>query len=233
MGRRLLLLGLLLAVGTGLALAEEEGAGESESPSGPLWEYDPENAHDIMETCAACHGKNGEGGSEGTYPRLAGLRARYIAKQLRAFKSKERINIPMYPYAIERDLPEPDVLDVARLLSKIELPTEMPELDESASALQRLRAADSVFNVPRAPGDVARGAELYQAKCRKCHGKQAWGRGSSPQLAGQHTAYVRRQIELYQKGKRTVADERMQKVIDTLDGKDIQDLLAYFSTRDD
>jgi len=239
MGRRLLFLGLLLAVGTGLASAEEEMAGEEEvagepaSPSGPVWEYDRYNAQDIMETCAACHGRNGAGGSEGTYPRLAGLRARYIAKQLRAFKSKERINIPMYPYAIERDLPEPDVRDIARLLSKIELPTRMPELDESASALQRLLAADSVFNVPRVSGDVERGAALYEEKCGKCHGKQAWGRGSSPQLAGQHSAYVQRQIELYQKGERSYADERMQRQIDTLDAKDIQDLLAYFSTRDD
>jgi cytochrome c553 len=198
-----------------------------------VWEYDPENAQDIMETCAACHGKNGEGGSDGTYPRLAGLRAKYIARQLRAFKSKERINIPMYPYAIERDLPEPDVLDIARLLSKIELPTEMPELPESASALERLLAADSVFNVPRAPGDVERGAGIYEEKCRKCHGKEAWGRGSSPQLAGQHTAYVRRQIELYKTGDRTYADERMQTVIDTLAEPEIEALLAYFSTRDD
>jgi len=233
MGRRAIALGLLLAAGTGLALAEEEGVSEPNPPSGPVWENDPENAQDIMETCAACHGKNGEGGSEGTYPRLAGLRAKYIARQLRAFKSKERINIPMYPYAIERDLPEPDVLDIARLLSKIELPTEMPELDESASALERLLAADSVFSVPRAPGDVERGAELYEEKCRRCHGKQAWGRGSSPQLAGQHTAYLQRQIELYQKGDRITADERMQTAIDTLDEKDIHDLLAYFSTRDD
>jgi len=233
MGRRLLFLGLLLAVCTGLASAEEEGAGESASPSGPVWEYDRYNAQDIMETCAGCHGKNGAGGSEGTYPRLAGLRAKYIARQLRAFKSKERINIPMYPYAIERDLPEPDVLDIARLLSKIELPTRMPELDESASALQRLLAADSVFNVPRVRGDVERGEALYEEKCGKCHGKQARGRGSSPQLAGQHSAYVQRQIELYQKGERSYADERMQTQIETLDEKDIQDLLAYFSTRDD
>ena len=224
---------LFAAMGGLVAAAAEAPDGGAAQTSGPIWEYDEENAQDIMETCAACHGKNGEGGSDGTYPRLAGLRAKYRAKQLRAFKTKERINIPMYPYAIERDLPEPDVLDISRYLSKIELRTEMPELDESASALERLLAADSVFNVPRAEGDVERGAAIYEGRCRKCHGKEAWGRGSSPQLAGQWTQYVGRQIELSQTGERTFADERMKTQIDTLGAEDIRDLLAYFSTRDD
>ena len=63
------------------------------------------------------------------------------------------------------------VLDIARLLSKIELPTELPEFGESTSAFEKLRAAQSVFNVRRVDGDVERGAELYEEKCRKCHGK--------------------------------------------------------------
>ena len=89
---------LFLTVGAGLALA---GQAASETPQ---WKYDPENARDILETCAACHGKNGEGGKNGTYPRLAGLKADYIAKQLRAFKARDRVNIPMYPYATEREM---------------------------------------------------------------------------------------------------------------------------------
>jgi cytochrome c553 len=233
MGVSTILTVVLMAAGAGRALAEQENPSPTDVPAGPVWEYDPENAQEILETCAGCHGKNGQGGSDGTYPRLAGLRAKYIAKQLRAFKTKERINIPMYPYAIERDLPETDVLDIARLLSKIELPTELPEFDESTSAFEKLRAAQSVFNVRRVDGDVERGAELYEEKCRKCHGKEARGRGSSPQLAGQYTEYVERQIEQYKTGERAYQEKRMKKVIDTLRDEDIQDLLAYFSTRDD
>jgi cytochrome c553 len=223
----------LMAAGAERALAEQESATQVDAPSAPVWEYDPENAQEILGTCAGCHGNNGQGGSAGTYPRLAGMRAKYIAKQLRAFKTKERINIPMYPYAIERDLPETDVLDIARLLSKIELPTELPEFDESTSAFEKLRAAQSVFNVRWVDGDVERGAELYEEKCRKCHGKEARGRGTSPQLAGQYTEYVESQIEQYKTGERSYSDKRMKKVIDTLSDEDIQDLLAYFSTRDD
>jgi len=228
-----ILIVVLTAMGADRAVAEEEPSTPADAPSGPVWEYDPENAEEILGTCAGCHGKNGQGGSDGTYPRLAGLRAKYIAKQLRAFKEKERINIPMYPYAIERDLPETDVLDIARLLSKIKLPTELPEFDESTSAIEKLRAARSVFNVRRVDGDVERGAGLYEERCKKCHGKEARGRGSSPQLAGQYTEYLERQIEQYKNGQRAYGDKRMKKFIDALGDEDIQDLLAYFSTRDD
>lgn len=228
-----LLILVLTAAGASRVLAEEEEPSAVDTPTGPVWEYDPENAQEILGTCAGCHGNNGQGGSDGTYPRLAGLRAKYIAKQLRAFKMKERINIPMYPYAIERDLPETDVLDIARLLSKIKLPTELPEFDESTSAFEKLLAAQSVFNVRRVEGDVERGAEIYEEKCRKCHGKEAKGRGSSPPLAGQYTEYLERQIEEYKTGARAYSDKRMKKFIDTLVDDDIQDLLAYFSTRDD
>jgi cytochrome c553 len=218
-------------------LPEEEAPIEAKLrtgvPSEPEWVYDPENAQDILDTCAGCHGKDGEGGGDGTYPRLAGMKAKYIARQLRAFKKRERINIPMYPYAIERDLPETDVLDVSRLLSKMKLLTEMPEFDDSMSAFQKLSLARKVFNIPRAYGDVERGAELYEEKCRSCHGREGKGRGNAPMLAGQYSDYLERQIDLYRKGERYFEDDRMQVAIDSLDGDDIDDLLAYFSTRDD
>src|SRR5689334_1219339 len=40
-------------------------------------------------TCAACHGADGNS-SDAQYPRLAGQHERYIAKQLKAFKSGDR-----------------------------------------------------------------------------------------------------------------------------------------------
>ena len=82
-------------------------------------------------------------------------------------------------------------------------------------------------------GDVERGAGLYQERCKKCHGKDARGRRSSPQLAGQYTEYLKRQIEEYKSGRRAYSYKRMKKFIDALGEEDIQDLLAYFSTRDD
>jgi cytochrome c553 len=70
----------LMAAGAERALAEQESATQVDAPSAPVWEYDPENAQEILGTCAGCHGNNGQGGGDGTYPRLAGMRAEYIAK---------------------------------------------------------------------------------------------------------------------------------------------------------
>jgi len=195
------------------------------------WQYDPENAQEIMETCAACHGKTGAGGKDGAYPRLAGLDEDYIIKQLRAFKARDRINIPMYPYATERELPPNDIRDIARLLSQIELPTSMPELDDSASAYQRLLAAQSVFNVPRVDGDIEHGAELFGDECAECHAEDGWGEGKAPQLAGQHTNYLREQVANFQSGER--ANEDMDGVFEDISARDIEDIFAFLSSLDD
>ncbi len=46
------------------------------------------------EACAACHGANGVSVSA-DIPNLAGQKAKYIASQLKAFKSGKRINAMM------------------------------------------------------------------------------------------------------------------------------------------
>ncbi|MCP3986849.1 MAG: c-type cytochrome [bacterium] len=221
-------LSLLLWVGPAGA---QQAASTAPQKAGPKWVYDPYNARDILETCAACHGRNGEGGKDGAYPRLAGLDAGYLQQQIRAFKKRERINIPMYPYATERELPPDDVRDVARLLSEIELPTEQPPPDAELSALERLMAAQAVFNVPRVDGNVERGAEIYSEECGECHGEEGWGEDDVPQLAGQHTNYLRRQIKHFRSGKRM--NEDMDDVFEGLDDDDLEDIFAYLAARDD
>ncbi len=221
-----LLLPLLLStVGTDLASAEPN------AKPAPAWEYDRENAREILDTCAACHGRSGEGGKDGEYPRIAGLKEKYIVKQLKEFKNRKRINIPMYPYATRRELPPNDVRDIARLLSTIELPTRMPSPDEEMSAYQRILAAQAVFNVPRVDGDIELGAELFDEECSDCHGEQGWGEDDAPQLAGQHTNYLRRQVRNFQSGERI--NEDMDDVFEDIDERDLENIWAYLASRDD
>jgi len=193
--------------------------------------YDKRNGQDILETCAACHGQQGEGKSDGTYPRLAGLPPEYIAAQLRDFKTKRRVNIPMFPYATDRELPEDDVRDIAFYLSEIELLTRMPELPEDTSAYQRLLVARRVFNVPRVDGDIEKGARTYKKTCRRCHGTDGWGRGTTPPLAGQHTEYLRRQIGRFKAGERRNDD--MMEVLSPLSDADLENVFAFLASRDD
>lgn len=211
--------------GVNLARAQSRESGAS------AWTYDPENAREILETCAGCHGRNGRGGKGGEYPRLAGLDEAYIARQIQGFKDRRRINLPMLPYATERELPPDDVRDIARLFSQMELPTRMPELPPDATAFERMRASLDVFNIPRVEGDVVRGGEVYEENCSDCHGDEGWGDEGVPQLAGQYTEYLRRQIGKFRKGERE--NEDMEGVLDDLTPADLEDIFAYLASRDD
>ena len=81
---------------------------------GKPYVYDPDNALDVMRICAGCHGDLGAGGGGGSYPRLGGLNADDLVEQFKKFKTRERENIPMIPFAVDREMSEADVLDVSR-----------------------------------------------------------------------------------------------------------------------
>ncbi|MBI5162459.1 MAG: c-type cytochrome, partial [Magnetospirillum sp.] len=200
-------------------------------PNGKPWVYDPETAKDIMRTCAACHGEFGEGGGGGVYPRLAGLNAEYLADQLRRFKSRERENIPMVPYATDRELPEKEVLDIARFLADAKVAKYPPPPEVAMDAYQRLKATKLTVQIPREPGDVEAGKALWDSGCLECHGRQGQGRGKKPMLAGQHMAYLKTQIALILAGRRKHED-----IDELMRGKsedDWQNLWAYVSILDD
>lgn len=193
-------------------------------------EPDPEAGREINQVCAACHGDFGQGGKKGEYPRIAGLHARYLAAQLHKFRNRQRINLPMVPYTEERELSDKDIRDVAAYLSAIRLATKPPDFKDSDDALTRLKAMDKVMKIPRAEGDVARGAELYGPRCASCHGVESQGKGAVfPMLAGQYTLYLRRQIEQFLVGSR-VHDEERKDLLDGLTGDDIRDILAFLSS---
>ena len=185
---------------------------------------------EINGTCAACHGEFGAGGKKGEYPRIAGQQVKYIESQLRSFRSRTRVNIPMFPYTQERELPDEDIKEVAAYLAQIELPTKMPTFSGNEDALTRLQMVEKVMIVPRAEGDIDAGGAIYQKKCASCHGKAGKGRGMFPMLVGQYTNYLKRQVDLYLKGDRPHDDDGTTGVLNTLQEKDINDILAYLTT---
>ncbi|MBS1190216.1 MAG: Cytochrome c, class [Rhodocyclaceae bacterium] len=196
----------------------------------PSFAQDMEKGKEINGTCAACHGEHGQGGKKGEYPRLAGQRAAYIADQLRNFRARTRVNIPMYPYTQERELPDEDIRDIAAYLSAIELPTRMPTFTGDEDALTRLLMVDKVMIIPRAEGDLGNGQAIFQKKCAACHGKTGLGRGKFPMLVGQYTSYLKRQIGLYLKGDRPHEEEGTVGILNELKETDLQDILAYLTS---
>ena len=199
-------------------------------------EIDIEYAEEINDTCAGCHGEFGEGSIDGEYPRLAGLDEDYLASQIRHFKTRKRLNIPMLPYATERELPEEDVRLIAAYLSRIDLPTKLPPIvEEEFDALARLEASGRVVNIARYPGNVEKGRRFYQKECAGCHGDQGQGDDGRkiPQLTGQYSIYLGRQINNFRKGERLHDDPRDADIFKSFSDVEIGDMLAYLSILDD
>lgn len=197
-------------------------------PAGAL---DIERAKDVYGPCAGCHGEFGAGGKKGEYPRLAGQGAKYLEQQLKAFQSQSRVNLPMYPYTKERELPDDDLKLVSAYLAQIDLPTRQPVFRDSDGALARLLAMEKVMIVPRAEGDIENGGAIYQKHCAACHGKTGKGRGMFPMLVGQYTSYLKKQVDAYLRADRPHDEEGARVgVLYTLPTRDIQDVLAYLTS---
>lgn len=196
-------------------------------------EIDLDLGEEINELCAGCHGEFGEGGKNGEYPRLAGLSIGYIIQQLHLFKEEKRKNMPMRPYANDREMPNEDIPSVAAFLSQIKLSNKMPEFDETVSAYEKLLIAKKVFNISKVEGDLELGEELYIDDCQLCHGKFGKGKEDSdtPPLAGQYTEYMTKQINEFAKGERW--HEYAEALFAEMEVYEIQALMAYLSTMDD
>jgi cytochrome c553 len=197
---------------------------------------DLELGEEINETCAGCHGEYGQGSIDGEYPRLAGLAAEYIARQLRNFKQRKRINIPMLPYTNDRELPEEDLVSIAAYLASIQLPTKLPPINEAEfDALARLQASKKVVNIATYTGDVEAGRRFYRKECASCHGRDGYGDNDKhiPQLAGQYSLYLLKQVENIRAAERFHEDADDAEIFREYNDAEIAAMLAYLATLDD
>jgi cytochrome c553 len=121
---------------------------------------DLEKGKEINGTCAACHSDNGQGGKKGEYPRIAGQQVKYLENQLKSFRARTRVNIPMFPYTQEREMSDADVKDIAAYLNGIELDTQMPTYTGKEDALTKLLMAEKVMIIQRAEGDLEEGGKI-------------------------------------------------------------------------
>jgi cytochrome c553 len=84
--------------------------------------------------------------------------------------------------------------------------------------------------LPSTAADLKRAEEIVQGKCFICHGTE--GESSSPvfpRLAGQHAAYVARQLADYKSGRRK--STTMQPMVEDLGPDDFTALGAWFESR--
>lgn len=145
---------------------------------------DPARGAQLYRTCAACHGDDGGGVADGTVPAIGGMPAPLIVRQLVNFRHERRNDIRMEHFADASHLPSAqDLADVAGYVAQLRRRT--PASIGDGTALQA-------------------GARAYFRACQGCHG--ALGRASRdgvmPGLAGQHQAYLERQLRDAAAGRR-------------------------------
>lgn len=173
--------------------------------------------------CVACHQADGNGlesAGASSWPRLAGLDAVYLASQMRAFKSGERTNAEMRPFA--QMLNDEQIDDIAVYYST--LPAKAPEATVAVS--DDVLAAGKKLALQ---GDWDR----YIVSCVSCHGPGNQGVGSTfPDIAGQHPGYIANQLTDWREGKRSGDPLGLMKVIaERMTDADITAVSAWLGTQ--
>ncbi|RKZ61444.1 MAG: hypothetical protein DRQ44_11755 [Gammaproteobacteria bacterium] len=96
------------------------------------------------------------------------------------------------------------------------------------------------MNIARYPGNIEKGRKFYQKECAGCHGEAGQGKAAEgdtskeiPQLAGQYSVYITRQIKKFRIGERLHDDPRDAEIFKSFGDAEIEDMLAYLSILDD
>lgn len=162
-----------------LALAAASAAHAAPMPKG-----DPERGHMLSaQRCAACHGEDGNS-TIPQNPRLAGLRASYIVKQVVDFQARRRNNVSMS--AMVMGLTEQDIANLAAHFA-MRKPIRAPLVPSPLREQGR-----QIYN--RSIGNLT-------VTCADCHGTAGEG-GMGPRLASQHAFYLQKELRDFASGAR-------------------------------
>jgi cytochrome c553 len=175
--------------------------------------------------CQTCHGPAGEGIAQAGFPRLAGLGAAYMQRQLAAFADGTRVNAVMMPIA--RALSDTDRAEVSAYYAALPAPP-IPVTPKTASTSGPGAAAASSVGATLATR--GRWADTLPA-CENCHGPGGRGVGPDfPLLAGQSAAYLAGQLTAWKAGTRPPGPMGLMTVVaKKLSDDDVRAIPDYYA----
>jgi cytochrome c553 len=156
--------------------------------------------------CVTCHGARGEGNGFDA-PRLAGLPAGYLQKQMEDYAAGLRAHELMR--------------DVARFLDS-----------DGRMQVARYYAALPPQALPPATMDAVAGTTpaLYANACQQCHGVDGVGSVNGPPLNAQPAFYLAQQLQDWQVSKRrNDGNHVMLKVAQQLGAEEVRQLSLYLA----
>jgi cytochrome c553 len=167
-----------------------------------------------LQLCGGCHNPDGNSIIPEN-PKLAGLDAKYIARQLADFKSGKRTS--------------PIMSTIIPMVDE----TEFKALAGYFSKQKRLQGASDKAEL------VARGKQIFEEgvigtaapACMGCHGEDGSGNEQYPRLNGQNPPYVVNQLTNFKSGERTNdAKGLMRAVAKRLNEQEIAAVAEYVTT---
>lgn len=199
-----------------VALAQSPGprlAGDQEFAEAAQLEPDLKHGAGLFESCAACHGADGRGTTDGEVPAIAGQHGSVLLKQLTDFRHEQRWNERMQHFTDRHHLAgAQDLTDVAAYVASL------PRFPSSAASI----------------GDgssLGEGASVYFRKCESCHGPL--GQGNlllrRPRLAGQHYVYLLKQLQDTAQDRRPGMDRAHVDMLDSLSPAQLRGVADYLS----
>lgn len=168
-----------------------------------------------QQVCSNCHGLTGNSVSP-IFPNLAGQTPTYLTAQLKVFKSHERQDPAGFEYmwGLSRSLTDEQITGLAGYYSSQQPAHQSIEGDPS-----RIPAGKMIFesgvpvkNVPA---------------CHSCHGEAGKGNDTFPRIAGQHTDYLVKQLNVFQRTDERPEGSIMKTVAHELTQEDIKNVAAY------
>lgn len=177
----------------------------------------------LSVTCAACHQPDGSGRDipQGeSWPRLAGMNAHYLAKQMRDFKSGARKSATMQAFA--QMLDDAQIAHVSAYYASLPPPASATPAEADAALLEQGKRL-------ALQGDWDR----YIVPCKSCHGPDNQGAGPSfPGIAGQHAHYISAQLRAWQEGTRANDPlNLMAAIAKRMTAEDIRAVSAWLATQ--
>lgn len=166
-----------------------------------------------VQACAACHGRDGRGGTQrglesaAVAPRLAGQREGYLLAQLLSFRKGLRNNdFNGIMQRMVSDLSDRDYEAVSAWIARLD-PATVPPPD---------------------PATVAAAMPEKAALCQTCHGLDGQSMADTfPKIGGLSQGHIVKQLRDIQAGRRTV--DVMTPVVYTLTEADMAEIGAWFS----
>lgn len=165
-------------------------------------------------TCAGCHGPDGNGGGDPTWPKLAGQIPEYTVEQLKAFKAGKRKNPIMMGMA--GPLSEQDMRDIAAYYASL------PTKPGAASSKELAQTGERLYRGGKADAGVP--------ACMSCHGPAGTGIPVRfPRVSGQQAAYSERQLLDFKANRRVDDDGIMAPIAFRLSEAEIKAVSEYMA----